>query len=72
MEKIFRVEELTSKSLILDIITPDYHNAWTIHLTKREVEKLICALAGARKNMRYTKRQKPFLVEDLIIKVESM
>jgi len=72
MEKIFRVEELTSKSLILDIITSDYHNAWTVHLTKREVEKLICALADVRKNMKYTKRQTPFLVEDLIIKAESV
>ena len=70
-EKIFRVEELTSKSIILDIITSDYHNAWTVHLTKREVEKLICILADAREEMKYTKHQKPFLAEDLTIKAAN-
>jgi|YelNatPaOPRAMG01_1025707.scaffolds.fasta_scaffold29365_5 hypothetical protein len=54
-DKIFNVEMLhvprLRESCILDIITPDRCNAWSIHLSKKELEKLLHVLERAKNQM---------------------
>ena len=54
-DKIFNVEMLhvprPRESCILDVITPDRCNAWSIHLTRKELEKLLHVLERAKNQM---------------------
>lgn len=54
-DKIFVVEMFhvprPRESCILDIITPDRYNAWSIHLSRKELEKLLRVLGRAKNQM---------------------